>query len=103
MSWIRCAHLSSERINMALLVAVFVGAMDQTVVAAVLPAFVRDLSIPFDKLDQAGWAVTLYLAAYAAAVPAGGRLVDAGARSATLVGGLVVFAAGSLGCALAAN
>lgn len=88
---------------MALLVAVFVGAMDQTVVAAVLPAFVRDLSIPFDKLDEAGWAVTLYLAAYAAIVPTGGRLIDSGARSAALLGGLVVFALGSVVCGVAGS
>ncbi|MBV8713700.1 MAG: MFS transporter [Chloroflexi bacterium] len=93
----------SDRTSVALLVAVFVGAMDQTVVAAVLPAFVRDLSIPFDRLDEAGWAVTLYLAAYAAVVPTGGRLIDSGARSAALLGGLLVFAIGSVMCGLAGS
>src|ERR1700736_5027460 len=81
-----------------LLVAVFVGALDQTVVAALLPAIVRDLSLPFDRLDQAAFAVTLYLAAYAAVVPFAGRLIDAGARTMVLLGGLVVFAIGSYVC-----
>ncbi|HLZ26744.1 MAG TPA: MFS transporter [Chloroflexota bacterium] len=84
-----------------LLVAVFVGALDQTVVAALLPAVVRDLSVPFDRLDQAAWAVTLYLAAYAAVVPFAGRLIDAGAHSVVLLSGLGVFAAGSILCARA--
>jgi MFS family permease len=81
-----------------LLLAVFVGALDQTVVAALLPAIVRDLSLPFDRLDEAAWAVTLYLAAYAAVVPFAGRLIDAGARTVVLVGGLFVFGIGSFLC-----
>src|ERR1700738_4978466 len=90
---------SPKGLQVLVLLAVFVGALDQTVVAALLPAIVRDLSLPFDRLDQAAFAVTLYLAAYAAVVPFAGRLIDAGARTVVLVGGLLVFAAGSLLCA----
>jgi EmrB/QacA subfamily drug resistance transporter len=83
--------------------AVFLGALDQTVIVTVLPAVVSDLQIPFDNLDQAAWVVSGYLLGYTVALPLVGRLADVRGRRACLVGALAGFAAGSLGCALAPN
>ncbi|MGI8423492.1 MAG: MFS transporter [Chloroflexota bacterium] len=88
--------------ELALLCAgVFLGALDQTVVVSALPAMIRELQIPFTQLDRASWIVTGYLLGYTAALPLAGQLADVlGPRRAYGVG-LVLFFAGSVGCAAA--
>src|SRR5690606_39813590 len=45
---------------------VFIGALDLTIISAVLPSVVIDLEIPLETgLDDAAWAVSGYLMAYA--------------------------------------
>ena len=39
---------------------VFIGALDLTIVSAVLPEVIRSLTIEIQKLDVAGWVVTGY-------------------------------------------
>ncbi len=47
-------------------VPVFVGALDLTVVSAVLPSVIFELGIPLQSgLDQASWVVSGYFLAYA--------------------------------------
>ena len=55
----------AERDFLPLLAAVLLGALDQTVVAATLPAIVLDFGIPFNQLNDVSWAITAYLAGYA--------------------------------------
>lgn len=76
---------------------VLLGALDLTVVTAVLPAVVAELAIPLPGgLRAASWMVTGYLVAYAAAVALGGVLTDRrGSRHAFLVA-TGVFVVGSL-------
>lgn len=76
---------------------VLLGALDLTVVTAVLPAVVAELAVPLPGgLRAASWMVTGYLVAYAAAVALGGVLTDRrGSRYAFLVS-TGVFVAGSL-------
>ena len=76
---------------------VLLGALDLTVVTAVLPAVVAELAIPLPGgLRAASWMVTGYLVAYAAAVALGGILTDRrGSRHAFLLS-TGVFVAGSL-------
>ena len=76
---------------------VLLGALDLTVVTAVLPAVVAELAIPLPGgLRTASWMVTGYLVAYAAAVALGGVLTDRrGSRHAFLVA-TGVFVVGSL-------
>ncbi|MGH2458459.1 MAG: MFS transporter [Chloroflexota bacterium] len=92
---------SSSRLAVAAVIAaVFLGALDQTVIVAALPAVVTDLRIPFDRLDQAAWIVSGYLLGYTVALPVMGRVADVRGRRLTLAVSLAIFAVGSLGCAL---
>lgn len=84
----------------AIIAAVFLGALDQTVIVAALPVVVTDLQIPFDRLDQAAWVVSGYLLGYTVALPVMGRFADVRGRRLTLAISLAAFALGSLGCAL---
>jgi len=85
---------------LAVVLAVFLGALDQTVIVTVLPAVVVDLAIPFDQIDRAAWVVSGYLLGYAVALPLMGRLADRRGRRLALSLSLGLFALGSLGCAL---
>lgn len=87
----------------AALLAVFVGALDLTVIATILPRMVSDLRINTADIDRYIWVVNAYLLAYVITIPVVGRLSDLiGRRSAFLVS-LAVFLAGSLWCASADN
>lgn len=87
----------------AVIAAVFLGALDQTVIVAALPAVVSDLQIPFDKIDQAAWIVSGYLLGYTVALPVMGRVADVRGRRSTFAIALGAFAVGSLGCAVAGS
>ncbi|HLH73560.1 MAG TPA: MFS transporter [Chloroflexota bacterium] len=87
----------------AVVAAVFLGSLDQTVIVAALPAIVSDLQIPFDRLDQAAWIVSGYLLGYTVTLPVVGQLADVRGRALSFAGALIVFVVGSLGCALASS
>ena len=56
---------------------VFIGALDLTIISAVLPSVVLDLEIPLEtSLDDAAWAVSGYLMAYAITMSFMGRVSD---------------------------
>ncbi|HEV2009759.1 MAG TPA: MFS transporter [Candidatus Limnocylindria bacterium] len=89
---------------MAACVPVFVGALDLTVVSAVLPAVLLELKIPIQEgIADASWTVSGYLAAYVF-----GMLIMAGAsdrlgrREAFLIA-LGIFSVGSLASAASAD
>lgn len=85
------------------LLAVFVAALDLTVIATLLPGIIFDLAIPFTELDRAAWVVTAYLLAYTVAIPLLGRFSDRAGRWAVFLGALALFAAGSFWCARAGD
>ncbi len=91
-----------ERPNLSLLLAlicvpIFIGALDLTVVSAVLPHVIVDLEIPLQTgLDTAAWLVTGYLLAYSVSIIFMGRLSDLTSRRRVFLVALGVFAAGSL-------
>src|SRR5947209_12357060 len=65
----RQAHHVSERrrwvVLSLVLIPVFIGALDLTIVSAILPEVLTRLNIPIDtNLGFAAWAVTGYLLAY---------------------------------------
>jgi EmrB/QacA subfamily drug resistance transporter len=79
------------------MMAMFLAALDQTIVAPALPAIARDLG----EFNAISWVVTAYLLASTAATPIFGKLSDLYGRRRLLLAGLLIFIAGSLGAALA--
>jgi MFS family permease len=75
---------------------IFIGALDLTVVSAVLPHVVYDLEIPLQTgLDDAAWVVSGYLLAYTVAMTFMGRLSDLWGRRRVYLLALAIFAVGS--------
>ena len=77
--------------------AMFLGSLDQTIVATALPV----IAARFDSFANIAWIVSAYLLAATVAAPIYGRLGDAIGRKTALLGALALFIAGSLACALA--
>src|SRR5258708_11852218 len=75
---------------------VFIGALDLTIVSAVLPEVIRSLTIEIQKLDVAGWIVTGYFVSYAISMTFMGRVSDIAGRRAVYLICLVIFFVGSL-------
>jgi MFS family permease len=89
--------IRTDRWFLPLVTAVFLGAIDQTVVAATLPAIVLDLGLPINRLDDVSWTITAYLAGYALMLPVAGQIADRIRRLDRFVAAcLAVFALGSL-------
>ena len=77
-------------------IPIFIGALDLTVVSAVLPHVIYDLEIPIQSgLDDAAWIVTGYLLAYSVAMTFMGRLSDLYGRMRVYLLALAIFAFGS--------
>ncbi len=75
---------------------IFIGALDLTVVSAVLPHVIYDLEIPVQTgLDEAAWVVSGYLLAYSVAMTFMGRLSDVIGRRKVYLLALAIFALGS--------
>ena len=75
---------------------VFIGALDLTVISAVLPAVLSDLKVPVQtRLDDAAWAVSGYLLAYAVSMTFMGRVSDVWGRRQVYLVCLAVFFVGS--------
>src|SRR5258708_1346930 len=81
--------------------AVFLTALDQTVVVTALPRIIVDLQIPVTQLDRAAWIISGYLLGYVVAMPLMGRVSDMYGRRRIFITCLCIFALGSLFCALA--
>ncbi len=81
--------------------AVFVTALDQTVVVTALQPIMNDLDIPSTQLDQAAWIVSGYLLGYVIVMPLMGRVSDMYGRRRIFLLCLTLFGAASLACALA--
>jgi EmrB/QacA subfamily drug resistance transporter len=74
-----------------LLLAMFIAALDQTIMATALPTIAGDLG----GLSQLPWAVTAYVLAAAAATPVWGKASDLYGRKDLLRGAIVLFVAAS--------
>ena len=81
--------------------AVFLTALDQTVVVTALPKIITDLDIPAQQLDRAAWIVSGYLLGYVIAMPLMGRVSDMYGRRRIFIICLGIFGFGSLLCGLA--
>ena len=72
--------------------ALFLSALDQTVVATAMPRVIADLG----GFDRFTWVTTSYLVASTTAVPIVGRLTDIYGRKLFYIGGILVFMSGSV-------
>jgi len=81
--------------------AVFLSALDQTVVVTALLPIIRDIGAPITRPDRAAWIVSGYLLGYVIALPLMGRVADVYGRRLVFIVSLALFAFGSLFCALA--
>jgi EmrB/QacA subfamily drug resistance transporter len=75
----------------AVLLGMFLGALDQTIVGPVLPKIVSDLR----GSDYYTWAVTIYLLTSTVTVPIYGKLSDLYGRKPILIAGISMFLLGS--------
>jgi MFS family permease len=74
---------------------VFIGALDLTIVSAVLPEVIRSLTIEIQKLDVAGWVVTGYFVSYTISMTFMGKVSDIAGRRLVYLACLAIFFAGS--------
>src|SRR2546421_469905 len=79
------------------MLAMFLSALDQTIVATALATIGR----AYADVENLTWVVTAYLVAATVVVPIYGKLSDIYGRRPALLGGIAIFVAGSVACALA--
>jgi EmrB/QacA subfamily drug resistance transporter len=82
-------------------IAVFITALDQTVVVTALPQIITNLQIPITQLDHAAWIISAYLLGFVVAMPLMGRVSDIYGRRRIFQLCLIIFGIGSLFCAIA--
>ncbi len=80
-----------------ILLAMFLGALDQTIVSTALPKIVEDLQ----GLSRYAWVATVYLLASTVLVPVYGKLADMYSKKAIELVAVSLFLAGSFLCGLA--
>jgi EmrB/QacA subfamily drug resistance transporter len=90
-------HPEIRTIVLGIMLAMFLGALDQTIVATALPTIGRH----FGNLDDLSWVVTAYLLTGTAVTPLYGKLADIHGRRVMMLTAIVIFVAGSVACALA--
>jgi EmrB/QacA subfamily drug resistance transporter len=83
----------------SLMLAMFLAALDQTIVATALPTIGRQ----FQDVSSLSWVITAYLLASTAVAPVFGTLSDIYGRRAMIIASLSLFIAGSVLCAVAPN
>ena len=79
------------------MIAMFLGALDQTIIAAALPTIGRELG----NFDSISWVASLYLLATTAVTPLYGKISDIHGRRVTMLAAIAIFTVGSIACALA--
>src|ERR1044071_5331724 len=90
-------HPEIRAIVVGIMLAMFLGALDQTIVATALPTIGRH----FGGLEELSWVVTAYLLTGAAVTPLYGKLSDIYGRRPVMLMAIAIFVAGSIACALA--
>ena len=80
-----------------ILLALFLGALDQTIVSTALPKIVENLQ----GLTRYAWVATAYLLASTAMVPIYGKLADIASRRTIEMWAILLFLGGSMLCGLA--
>jgi EmrB/QacA subfamily drug resistance transporter len=92
-------HRETTLVVLGVLLPVFMGALDNTILASALPTIGQD----FDDVHNLPWLITAYLIASTAVTPLYGKISDIRGRRLTLFIAVSLYMAGSLACALAPN
>src|SRR6185436_11408447 len=90
-------HPEIRTIVLGIMLAMFLGALDQTIVATALPTIGRH----FRDLGDLSWVVTAYLLTGTAVTPLYGKLADIHGRRVMMLTAIGIFVVGSVACALA--
>ncbi|TNC20978.1 MFS transporter [Amycolatopsis alkalitolerans] len=80
--------------------ALFMAAVDQTIVATALPAIQRELAAP---VNWSGWTITIYALGQVLMMPVAGRISDQFGRKKVFMIAAVLFTASSLACGFAGD
>ena len=88
-------HAAIRTILVGIMLAMFLSALEQTIVAPALPAIGKSLA----DLDDLSWVVTAYLLAATAATPLFGKLTDIHGRRTIMLVAIGIFIVGSIACA----
>jgi EmrB/QacA subfamily drug resistance transporter len=91
------SHGDIRTIVFGLMLAMFLAALNQTIVATALPTIGRD----FGDFELLPWVVTSYLLTSTVVAPLYGKLSDIHGRRAMMLASIGVFIAGSAACAVA--
>jgi len=91
------SHRDIKTIVGGIILAMLLGALDQTIVATAMPTIGRDLG---DE-DQVSWVASIYLLTATAVTPLYGKLSDIHGRRIVLLAAIIIFTLGSIACALA--
>lgn len=88
--------------------AIFVAALDQTAVAALLPEIIDDFEPTYspvntEPLEMAGWIITAYLIGYTVFMPVMGRVADVLGHRLLFNISIVIFVVGSVLCTFATS
>jgi len=92
-------HRETLLVVLGVLLPVFMGSLDSTILASALPTIGRE----FGDIHNLPWLITAYLIASTAVTPLYGKISDIHGRRATLLIAVSLYMAGSLVCALAPN
>ena len=76
------------------MLAMFIGALDQTIVGTAMPRIVSDLG----GFNEYTWITTIYIITSAIALPITGKLTDMFGRKYFYIAGLIIFSVASLLC-----
>ena len=91
------SHRDIKTIVGGIILAMLLGALDQTIVATAMPTIGRELG---DE-DQVSWVASIYLLTATAVTPLYGKLSDIHGRRIVLLAAIIIFTLGSIVCALA--
>jgi MFS family permease len=92
-------HRDKRLIAMSMMLPVFLGSVDQSILASALPTIGRDLG----DVHHLPWLVTAFLIASTALTPLYGKFADIHGRRAAMLIGVTVYMTGSLVCAASPN
>ena len=90
-------HREILSIVLGVVLAMFIAALDQTIVSTALPTIGQELG----DFEHMSWVASIYLLAATAVTPLYGKLSDIYGRRIVLLSGIATFVVGSLACAVA--